>query len=102
MLRSVYPDTAFWEISRAHVKRSTPPGFSARACSLMSSPDLGGGAVLAAGRVGVNVGGGGHRRVAEAFADGRDVHAPFQQEARVAVAHRVERCSLGKLQRPAK
>jgi hypothetical protein len=42
------------------------------------------------------------QRVAEAFADGRNVHASFQQQGRVAVAHGVERCSLGKLERPAK
>src|ERR1035437_9345356 len=34
--------------------------------------------------------------VAEAFADGRNVHAFLQQEARMAVADRVEACSLGK------
>src|ERR1019366_7026316 len=54
-------------------------------------PNLGRGAVLAADRVGVDGGGGGHRRVAEAFADGRNVHASFQQEGRVAVAHGMER-----------
>ena len=50
----------------------------------------------------VNLRGGGDGRVAEAFADGRQVHAFLQQEARVAVADRVEACALGKLQRPAK
>src|ERR1035438_9136766 len=65
-------------------------------------PNLGCGAVLAADRVAVDGGGGGHRRVTEAFADGRDVHALLQQEGRVAVTDGVERCPLGKLQQPAK
>src|ERR1019366_8768515 len=58
-------------------------------------PNLGGGEVLAAEGVRVDLRGGGDGRVAEAFADGRQVHAFFQQEARVAVADRVEAGSLG-------
>src|ERR1039457_172135 len=54
------------------------------------------GAVLAAEGVRVDLRGGGDGRVAEAFADGRQVHAFLQQEARVAVADRVETCTLGK------
>src|ERR1035441_2818126 len=59
-------------------------------------PNLGGGEVLAAEGVRVDLRGGGDGRVAEAFADGRQVHAFLQQEARVAVADRVETCTLGK------
>src|ERR1039458_1146558 len=59
-------------------------------------PHLGRGAVLAAEGVRVDLRGGGDGRVAEAFADGRQVHAFLQQEARVAVADRVETCTLGK------
>ena len=44
----------------------------------------------------VNLRGGGDGRVAEAFADGRQVHAFLQQKRCVAVAHGVEACSLGK------
>ena len=64
-------------------------------------PNLGGGEVLAAEGVRVNLRGGGDGRVAEAFADGRQVHAFLQQEARVAVADRVEACALGQPQIPA-
>jgi len=78
------------------------PGFLCARLLHEVVPNLGRGAVLAADRVAVDGGGGGHRRVAEAFADGRQVHAFLQQEARVAVADRVEACALGELQRPAK
>src|ERR1017187_2985824 len=64
-------------------------------------PNLGGGEVLAAEGVRVDLRGGGDGRVAEAFADGRQVHAFLQQEARVAVADRVEACTLGQTQVPA-
>ena len=52
--------------------------------------------------MGVNFGGRAHVGVAHAFADGRQVHASFQREARVAVADRVEAGAFGQSQRPAK
>src|ERR1035437_7446371 len=58
-------------------------------------PNLGGSEVLAAEGMRVDLRGGGDGRVAQAFADGRQVHAFLQQEARVAVADRVEACALG-------
>ena len=56
-------------------------------------PTQGGGVVLAANGVRVNVGGRPHGRVAEARGDGREVHAVGQQEARPANRD-VDRCVL--------
>jgi hypothetical protein len=65
-------------------------------CSLHDLvPMRGGGAVLTADGVRVNVGGRAHGGVAEALGDGREVHAVSQQEARVAVSQDVKRGSLG-------
>src|ERR1039458_3155510 len=58
-------------------------------------PNLGGGEVLAAEGMRVDLRGGGDGRVAEAFADSRQVHAFLQQKRCMAVAHGVERCALG-------
>jgi len=51
------------------------PGFLCARLLHEVVPNLGRGAVLAADRVAVDGGGRGHRRVAEAFADGREVDA---------------------------
>src|ERR1017187_2234642 len=78
------------------------PGFLSPRSLHEVVPNLGGRLVLAADRVGVNFCGRAHVGVAHARGDGHDVHAPGQQEARVAVSQDVERGSLGKLQHPAK
>jgi len=70
-------------------------GFVGASAILNRVPHPGGGVVLAAQRVGVNLGSGANRGVPEAFGDRHQIHAVVQQLARVAVAQERERVALG-------